>query len=401
MSKSKLNSNLLINVAGPDKPGITEGMMKMIARSPHQLVDIGQAVTHGLLSLSIVIQFDEQEDEQGDALLKDLLFAANKLGLSLSYKLVGNETLSERVNDPRFIVSCVSEKGLHANFVRDMATTLAQKNINILRIDKISPNSFSGLEIMTSVPQEVDFSELKAELIKVSSNHGIDVAFLKDNVFRRSKRLIVFDMDSTLIQAEVIDEMAEICGVGAEVKAITHRAMNGEMDFRASLTQRVAKLKGLSVTQMQELLERLPLTDGVEDFLRTIKSLGFKVALISGGFSFFTDAFKNKLGLDYAFGNELEIERGELTGRVKGTIVDAEQKAFLLKFIAQQEGIHLEQVVAIGDGANDLPMLATAGLGIAFHAKENVKKVAQNHMSHGPMTSILYFLGIPGPGTHF
>jgi phosphoserine phosphatase len=223
------------------------------------------------------------------------------------------------------------------------------------------------------------------------------VAFLKDNVFRRNKRLIVFDMDSTLIQTEVIDELADLCGVGEEVKLITHRAMNGEIDFDESLKLRVSKLKGLDTKKMQEILDRLPLTPGVEDFLRTVKNLGYKVALISGGFTFFADALKAKLGLDYSFANELEIVDGRLTGNVKGTIVNANQKAILVKLIAQQENISLEQVVAIGDGANDLPMLATAGLGIAFHAKDIVRKEAQQHMSHGPMTSILYFLGIPGP----
>lgn len=204
-------------------------------------------------------------------------------------------------------------------------------------------------------------------------------------------------MDSTLIQTEVIDELADLCGVGDEVKAVTHRAMNGELDFDESLKLRVSKLKGLETKKMQEILDRLPLTPGVEDFLKTVKNLGYKVALISGGFTFFADALKAKLGLDYSFANELEIVDGKLTGNVKGTIVNANQKALLVKLISQQENISLEQVVAIGDGANDLPMLATAGLGIAFHAKDIVRKQAQQHMSHGPMTSILYFLGIPGP----
>ena len=253
------------------------------------------------------------------------------------------------------------------------------------------------MEISTSIPTLLDTKALKSELMQVSTAHKIDVAFLKDNVFRRNKRMIVFDMDSTLIQAEVIDELAELCGVGKEVKEITHRAMNGEIDFDESLRLRVSKLKGLDVSRMQEVLENLPLTPGVEEFIKTIKLLGYKVALISGGFSYFADALKKRLGLDYSFANELEIKDGKLTGMVTGTIVNANQKAILVKLISQQENISLEQVVAIGDGANDLPMLATAGLGIAFHAKDVVRKAAQQHLSHGPMTSILYFLGIPGP----
>lgn len=391
---------LLITVSGPDKPGITSALMKILADSPHELVDIGQAVTHGLLSLSFVIEFKNAEDKNNHV-LKDLLFEVNKMGLNLNYQVV-KENLGHNLEEQKqkFIVSCVSPKGLSSSFLGGTAQALASFGINIQRIDKISPGSFECVEIMTSVPDEIDWQALKKELIKIGGEHQTDVAFLKDNVFRRSKRLIVFDMDSTLIQAEVIDEMAKACGAGDKVGAITEKAMNGEIDFDQSLRERVACLKGLKVETMHEIFNQLPLTQGVEDFLSTIKSLGLKVAVISGGFTFFTEALKNKLGLDYAFGNELEIENGVLTGQVKGTIVNADQKAFLLKFIAQQEGIHPEQVVAIGDGANDLPMLAGAGLGIAFHAKDIVKKEAQSQLSHGPMTSILYFLGIPGPGRH-
>jgi phosphoserine phosphatase len=394
------DQNLLIHVAGPDRPGITESLMKLIARSPHEVIDMGQAVTHGLLSLSIVIQFHEAHDGQGQGLLKDLLFEASTMGLALTYQLVQAEQLTTDTPEERFIVSCVSELGLNSVFIHAMAKSLALKKINIHRIDKISPRSLVGLEFMTSLPQGLDLESIKSDLIALSAEHKVDVAFLKDNVFRRAKRLVVFDMDSTLIQAEVIDELALLAGSGEHVKEITEKAMNGELDFRQSLIERVKTLEGLDVSQLQTVLDRLPLTPGVQDFIRTIKSLGFKVAIISGGFSFFTDALKNKLGIDYAFGNELEIKNNKLTGKVSGTIIDADQKAFLLKFIAQQEGIHLEQVVAIGDGANDLPMLATAGLGIAFHAKDHVRKSAQNHMSHGPMTSILYFLGIPGAGNY-
>lgn len=391
--------HLLITVSGPDKPGITSALMKILSRSNHALVDMGQAVTHGLLSLSFVIEFNPELE--GDNVLKDLLFESNKLGLILNYQVIKNGRDPKEEVQEKFIVTCVSVERITASFMRDIAQTLANFKINISRIDKISPGDFHCVEIMTTVPSGIDWNDLKSQLIGISSSHSIDVAFLKDNVFRRSKRLVVFDMDSTLIQAEVIDELAEVAGAGERVKAITEKAMNGEIDFDQSLIERVSCLKGLPVEKMQEILERLPLTPGVEEFMSTTRTLGLKVAIISGGFTFFTDALKKKIGADYSFGNELEIENGKLTGRVKGTIVNAQQKAFLLKFIAQQEGIHTEQVVAIGDGANDLPMLSTAGLGIAFHAKDMVKKSAQSQMSHGPMTSILYFLGIPGPGTHF
>jgi len=389
---------ILVTVSGPDFPGITAKLMTIISHYSINLLDMGQSVTHGLLSLSFVLDFalDDATTASGNV-LKDLLFESNLLGLNLSYKVLDKETKKLQKMGEKFSVTCVSPYSINASFIAELAKTLADNKINIERIDKMSPYDFNSLEISTTIDNEFDTKNLKEDLIRVSNSHKVDVAFLKDNIYRRNKRLIVFDMDSTLIQAEVIDELALKCGAGDAVKSITHRAMNGEIDFDQSLKERVQMLKGLSLKEMQNVLDQLPLTPGVEDFIKTVKSLGYKVALISGGFTYFSDALKNKLNLDYAFANELEIKEGELTGQVKGPIINAQQKAMLLKLIAQQENISLEQVVAVGDGANDLPMLATAGLGIAFHAKEIVKKEAAHHMSHGPMTSILYFLGIPGP----
>ncbi len=388
---------ILVTVSGPDCPGITARLMKIISEYNVDVLDMGQAVTHGLLSLSIVLGLNSDEKSTNGNVLKDLLFEANLMGLTLGYKVVEQNIHTPEMEGDKFIVTCVSPTTVTASFVADLAQILATFKINIERIDKVSPRDFSSMEISTSIPKDLETKKLKEDLMKASTKHKIDVAFLKDNVFRRNKRLIVFDMDSTLIQTEVIDELADLCGVGEEVRQITHRAMNGEIDFDESLRLRVSKLKGLDTARMQDVLEKLPLTQGVEEFIKTIKTLGYKVALISGGFTFFADALKIKLGLDYSFANELEIQDGKLTGHVTGTIVNANQKAILVKLIAQQENISLEQVVAIGDGANDLPMLATAGLGIAFHAKDVVRKKAQQHLSHGPMTSILYFLGIPGP----
>lgn len=391
---------ILVTVSGPDCPGITARLMKIISEYTVEILDMGQAVTHGLLSLSFVLGINPDDKNSNGNVLKDLLFEANLMGLTLSYKVVEKEINTPEMEGDKFIVTCVSPTIVTASFVADLSQTLATYKINIERIDKVSPREFSSMEVSTSIPKNLDTKKLKEDLMKVSTLHKIDVAFLKDNVFRRNKRLIVFDMDSTLIQTEVIDELAELCGVGEEVRAITHRAMNGEIDFDESLKLRVSKLKGLETSRMQDVLDKLPLTVGVEEFIKTIKNLGYKVALISGGFTFFADALKAKLALDYSFANELQIEDGKLTGHVTGTIVNANQKAILVKLIAQQENISLEQVVAIGDGANDLPMLATAGLGIAFHAKDIVRREAQQHLSHGPMTSILYFLGIPGPANH-
>lgn len=386
--------NLLIKIAGPDYPGITARLMKIVSENNTPVLDIGQSVTHGLLSLSFVLKLNE--DGSDDHVLKDLLFESYKMGLNLDYKIVEDFINQNKNTDEKFILNCVAPKLITPHFIRDVSMSLASHGVNILRIDKVSPGEFTSLEILTTIPKTVNHNLLKQELIGVSNEHKIDVAFLKDNVFRRSKRLIAFDMDSTLIQAEVIDELAKAHGVGEEIQKITEMAMNGELDFNKSLEMRVSKLKGLDAKVMHKILEELPLTHGVEEFIKTIKKLGYKVAILSGGFTYFANALKDKLGLDYAFANELEIIDGKLTGRVVGTVINAEQKALLLNLIAQQENISLEQVVAIGDGANDLPMLSIAGLGIAFHAKDIVKRKAQNHMSHGPMTSILYFLGIPG-----
>ncbi|GAB4015367.1 MAG: phosphoserine phosphatase SerB [Bdellovibrio sp.] len=382
---------ILVTVAGPDQPGITAKLMSIVRSHNAELSDMGQAVTHGLLSLSFVLN----DQDENSATLKDLLFEASKMGLNLTYQKVNKKVLLNNDGVEKFILNCIAPEKITAAFIGDLASTLAVNNVNILRIDNVDSRQFKVLEILTNLPREVDIKSLKAEMLRISNTHQIDVAFLKDNVFRRSKRLIVFDMDSTLIQTEVIDELAELAGAGDAVRKVTEAAMNGEIDFDESLRQRVSKLKGLKVEKLQEVLKKLPMTPGAEEFIKTVKGLGYKVALISGGFSYFADYLKDKLGLDYAFANDLRIRDGVLTGEIEGTIINAQQKALLLKVIAQQEKIALEQVVAIGDGANDLPMLSTAGLGIAYHAKDVVKKKAEQHMSHGPMTSILYFLGIP------
>ncbi|EPZ50813.1 phosphoserine phosphatase SerB [Bacteriovorax sp. BAL6_X] len=385
---------IIITVSGQDRPGITASLMKVISENKTDITDINQAITHNLLSLSFVIKVGKEKNENQNV-LKELLFTAHEMGLKLEYSVIGKETTYKTPYNS-FILNCVAPKKISADFISDVAQCLAINGINIYRIDNVSKEGFNSLEVLTDVPEKVALNKVKSDLLNISNDHHTDIAFIRDDVFRRSKRLIVFDMDSTLIQAEVIDELAKVHGIGAKVSEITERAMNGEIDFNQSLIERVSHLKGLSEKTLQDISLNLPLTDGVEDFIRTVKKYGYKVAVISGGFTYFANHLKEKLDLDYAFANELEIEGGELTGRVKGTIINADQKAVLVNLIAQQENISLEQVVAIGDGANDLPMLAQAGLGIAFHAKDIVRKNAQNHMSHGPMTSILYFLGIPG-----
>lgn len=383
---------ILVTVSGKDTPGITANLMRVLGKHDSSILDMGQSVTHGLLSLSFLIHCKDSNS----SIIKDLLFEAKKMDLTLDFKAVDGEVDQQTNLGQRFIVSCVTTERLQPKFLSEISSLLASKSLNILRIDNNSGKEFKSVDITTVAPDGIEWESLKRDLITTSEAHKVDIAFLKDNIFRRSKRLIVFDMDSTLIQTEVINEMAQVMGAGEKIEAITERAMNGEIDFSESLRERVAALKGLTLPQMQEILENLPLTPGVEEFIRRVKHLGYKVAVISGGFTFFANALKEKLGMDYAFANELELQGDTLTGKVLDPIVDARQKSLLLDLIAQQEKISLEQVVAVGDGANDLPMLSKAGLGIAFHAKDIVKKKASQRMSHGPMTSILYFLGITG-----
>ena len=381
----------LINLSGPDHPGVTASLMKDIYENNCQIIDIGQSITHGLLSLSLIVEpsaaLNTEEFKQS------LIATANKMSMALDFKPIERKNLNKN-SDEKYIISCVSLQGIRPEFLQDITAVLAKNNINIERIDNVSGEKLVSLDIYTVTKESINWNNIKSELMAISNSHSIDLAMLKNDVWRKNKRLIVFDMDSTLIQSEVIVEMAKQYGVGEEVYLITEKAMNGEINFDESLIQRVALLKGMPEIKLKSILQNIRYTDGAEEFIQTVRNLGYKTAIISGGFNYFANAFKEELKIDYAFSNELEIIDGKLTGKVKGPIVNAEKKAILLELLAQQENINLEQVVAIGDGANDLDMLAKAGLGIAFHAKEIVKKTAKQHMSHGPMTSILYFLGI-------
>ena len=235
---------------------------------------------------------------------------------------------------------------------------------------------------------------MRAEFLRLAGELGVDIAFQKDNAFRRNRRLVCFDMDSTLIEHEVIDELAKAAGVGEQVAEITERAMLGELDFTQSFQARVALLKGLDASVLESIAQSLKLTEGAEHLMRTLKALGYKTAILSGGFTYFGEYLQSKLGIDYVFANSLEIEDGKVTGRVVGRVVDGNRKAELLREIAQKEGVNLEQVIAVGDGANDLPMLSIAGLGIAFRAKPLVKANAKQSISTLGLDGILYLLGV-------
>ncbi len=386
--------NILFKISGFDKPGITATLTKLIDKHSLVIKDLGQSVTHGLLSLSILTQFTNKTNE--DELIKDFLYESKNLEIQLDYEFVESKDI-KRTFAEEFVISCINPKGLSSTFIKEIADFCASKFLNLLDIkNKSSSTDLTSLDLHFVCNDPIDIKELKSNILTISRNHQVDLSIVENNVFRYNKRLIIFDMDSTLIQTEVIEELAKLAGSYEEVKKITDQAMEGEIDFSESLKRRVGTIKGLDKKQLEKLCSQIPLTEGIEEVIKTVKSLGFKVGIISGGFTFFTDYFKNKLGLDYAFSNKLKFDSNDqLTGEVEGQIVDAEKKAILLELIAQQESISLDQVVAVGDGANDLQMLAMAGMGIAFHARKIVREQADHQMSHGPMTSILHFLGIP------
>lgn len=298
-----------------------------------------------------------------------------------------------------YLISCASPELIPPVFLIELGKILSLHGITIKEVKNLAPKEMMAIDLFLNIPDEFDLKKIRANLVQFSDSHKIDMALMENGAIRKNKKLVVFDMDSTLIQAEVIDEMAVVHGIGDQVKLITERAMNGEINFDQALKERVKLLKGLPKKDMEAIFSRLPLTPGTDRFIKTIISLGYKTAIVSGGFKYFAENLRQKLQMDYAFANDLEFDEDRLNGNVRGEIINAAKKAALLEEIAKKENLSLDQVIAVGDGANDLPMLTKAGLGIAFHAKEAVKREARHHLSHGPMTTILYFLGISG--NHF
>ena len=380
-------SHVMIMVSGRDGPGITARLTEILAETGAQLLDIEQVVVRHHLTLGLLIAIP-----QGQGVLKELLFAAKELGVSLDFTPVETERGSVRPGD-RYVVTaigpCLGAKEIHA-----LAASLAEHQGNIARISRLSTNDLRSLEIHVDLAAGNDVLLLKEALLRLSTQSSFDIAIQREGLFRRSKRLVVMDMDSTLIKIEVIDELAKYHGVAEKVARVTERAMAGEMDYDESLRERLSLLKGLQVTVLQKIAAELPLTDGAERLIRVLRRLGYRTAVISGGFSIAADALRSRLGIDYAYSNVLEIADGRLTGRVVGPIVNGARKAELLQTIAQAEGVLLDQVIAVGDGANDIPMLERAGLGIAFHAKAQLRAAADTSISTGGLDSILYLLGI-------
>lgn len=392
---------ILVSVTGQDRPGLTASVMEILARYDAQILDIGQADIHSTLSLGILIRISEQNSGH---VMKDLLFKATELRVNINFSPITVEDYEawvERQGKKRYILTIIG-RSLSAKQVEAATKIIAAHGLNIDSILRLSGRRSVKRE-SKHVRACIEFSlrgtptdqaRMQEELMRMSTELGIDFSFQKDDMYRRMRRLICLDMDSTIIQTECIDELAMRAGVGEQVKAITARAMRGEIDFKESFRERVALLKGLDVSVMQDIAEHLPITEGAERLMSVLKRCGYKIAILSGGFTYFGEYLQRKFGIDYVYANELEIdEEGKLTGNYVGPIVDGQRKAELLKLIAQVEKVNLAQTIAVGDGANDLPMISEAGLGIAFHAKPRVAANARQSINTIGLDGILYFLG--------
>ena len=397
-----LKEILLINISGEDKPGLTASVTEILAGFDINVLDVGQAVIHDNLSLGVLVELPEPA--QDSTVLKDILFRAHELGIQVKYTPISEESYEHWVSGQgkaRFIVTLLARK-ITARHLARVTGVVSRYGLNIDAINRLSGRVPLGEQteqnkacVEFSVRGQLpDLKPFRADLLELTSEMDIDLAIQEDNMYRRNRRLVAFDMDSTLIEAEVIDELAAEAGVGEQVAAITEQAMRGELDFSESFRRRVQLLTGLDENVLAKVAARLALTEGAEHLIKTLRSLGYKTAILSGGFTYFGERLQRQLGIDYVYANELEIENGQVTGEVTGTIVDGDRKAALLREIAEKEGIDLEQVISVGDGANDLPMLSIAGLGIAFRAKPLVKQSAEQSISTLGLDGILYLLGI-------
>lgn len=397
MEKSEI---ILLNINGEDKPGLTAALTRILAKHSAFILDIGQSDIHRNLSLGIL--FKSMHDNSGE-IMKDLLFKAYEMEVNVRFTPISVERYSNWVSmqgKNRYIITLLG-RILTAQQIASVSEIIAEQNLNIdnmirltgrIPLDEKQRAAKSCVELsVRGTP--TDRQQMQQKFLELSSSLNFDISFQEESMFRRMRRLICFDMDSTLIQTEVIDELAEKAGVGEKVRAITESAMQGEIDFTESFRQRVKLLKGLDERVLKEIAENLPITEGLGRLMKVLQRVGFKTAILSGGFTYFGHYLQEKYGFDYMYANELEIVNGKLTGNYLGDVVDGKRKAELLRLIAQVEKIDIRQTVAVGDGANDLPMLGIAGLGIAFHAKPKVKQTAEQSLSSVGIDGILYFLG--------
>lgn len=392
---------ILVSITGQDRPGLTASAMEILSHYDAQILDIGQADIHNTLSLGILIRINEQASGQ---VMKELLFKATELSVNIGFTPISDDEYEDwvsRQGKNRYILTVIG-RTLSARQIAAATAIIAAQGLNIdsiLRltgrrsIRRTNQNVRACIEFsLRGTPH--DQARMQADLMRMSHDNEMDFSFQKDDMYRRMRRLICFDMDSTLIQTECIDELAKRAGVGDEVKAITASAMRGEIDFKESFTRRVALLKGLDISAMKDIAEHLPITEGADRLMSVLKRCGYKIAILSGGFTYFGEVLQRRYGIDYVYANELEIDSdGKLTGRYVGDIVDGQRKAELLRLIAQVEKVNLAQTIAVGDGANDLPMISEAGLGIAFHAKPRVVMGAQQSINTIGLDGVLYFLG--------
>ena len=391
---------ILIRISGLDRPGLTASVTDILSKYDVDIMDIGQADIHSTLSLGILFKCN---DKDSGNIMKDLLFKASSLGINIRFYPISSEEYEEWVNmqgKNRYILTLLGRK-LTAGQIAGATRILAEQQLNIdgirrltgrIPLDEKKANVRACIEFsVRGTPK--DKEELQRKLMQLSSSLAMDFSFQQDNMYRRMRRLICFDMDSTLIETEVIDELAERAGVGSQVREITERAMRGEIDFTESFKERVALLKGLDESVMHDIAVNLPITEGVERLMYVLKRYGYKIAILSGGFTYFGNYLKEKFGIDHVYANQLEIIDGKLTGKYLGNIVDGKRKAELLQLLAQVENVDIAQTIAVGDGANDLPMLSVAGLGIAFHAKPKVVANAQQSINTIGLDGVLYFLG--------
>ncbi len=410
---------IFIRITGQDKPGVTANLCNVLAEHQVDILDIGQAVTHDTLILGILISIPPTE--KSAPIIKEVLFAAHEMNVDVTFQPVSRESYTQWVESQgkqRHIVTLLS-RNINAQQMARVTEIIARHGLNIDVMTRLSGRrpleDFDAVEEAPDVSQSAplraacvefsvrgtpeDQSKLRAEFLEVSSQMDVDIAFQEDNAFRRNRRLVAFDMDSTLVKLEGIDELAALAGKGKEVSEITLSAMRGEIDFRESLTRRLKLCRGVKESELRDIAQRIPLTDGADRLIFNLKRLGYKIAIISGGFTYFGKFLQERFGFDYLCANELEITEGVVTGNLVGDIVDGPGKANFLRKIAEKENISLQQVIAVGDGANDLPMLNIAGLGIAFRAKPVVRSGAGQAISTFGLDSILYLLGVPDRDT--
>jgi phosphoserine phosphatase len=397
-----MNETILIHFSGRDRPGLTAELTAILASFDTCVLDIGQAVVHETLSLGLLVEIPRGESFRG---LQDALVAkSRKLQLQVNFTPVAKTDLEDWISSQgkdQFIVTILG-RAISANHLARVSAIVAEHGLNVDQIERLSgrlslavhsPDANACVELTVSGDSASEQS-MRAAFLATAHDLKIDIAFQRESIFRRNRRLFAFDMDSTLIEGEVIDELAKLAGVADEVVKVTEAAMRGEIEFQESFRRRVALLRGLEEIRVRELLDTIPLVEGAEQLIGTLKMLGYKTAILSGGFNFFAQHLQKRLGIDYVYANDLDIVDGVVSGEVRTPIVDGARKADLLRQIARQENISLEQVVAVGDGANDLPMLGIAGMGIAFRAKPLVRQTASHAVSFLGLDSLLYLIGV-------